>query len=267
MLILQNQIKLTLKWAFRDRLFHAVLVTSLFLLLLVFVFSSFSMRQVQELSITLSLSFISFILLLLSTLMGASSVWRDIEKRYSDSALGLPLSRTSYIVAKFFGIALFIMLCAAMLWIVACFVINISSATYPSKTPIHWLTIFTAIAADVLKYILLTAVALLFSSLSTSFFLPYFATISIYLAGSASQEVYEYVSGNFGKTLSLPAMWIIKGVYYLIPNFSAFNLKVQAIYGLPLATSGLALTFLYFLIYTSFLLLISVWIFSRRQLN
>ena len=264
---MKNQITLTLKWAFRDRLFHVLLGAAFFMLLLVFVFSAFSMRQVQELSITLSLSFISFILLVLSTLLGASSVWRDIEKRYMASVAGLPLSRSSYIAAKFFGIAIFIMICAAVLWGVAFVVILYSSKTYPSEVPIHWLNIFVAIAADVLKYILLGAVAILFSSLSTSFFLPYFVTISIYLAGSASQDVYEYISGEFGKTLSLPALLIIKGVYYIIPNFSAFNFKVQAIYGLPLASTGLALTFLYFMIYTALLLLISIWIFSRRQLN
>lgn len=258
---------LTLKWAFRDRLFHALLGAAFLMLLLVYVFSAFSMRQVQELSITLSLSFISFILLVLSTLLGASSVWRDIEKRYIDSVAGLPLSRSTYIAAKFFGISLFIMICAVVLWAVACVVILYSSATYPSAIPIHWFNIFAAIAADVLKYVLLAAVALLFSSLSTSFFLPYFVTISIYLAGSASQEVYEYISGEFGKTLSLPATLIIKSVYYIIPNFSAFNLKVQAIYGLPLAPGGLVLTFCYFTVYTAILLFSSIWVFSRRQLN
>jgi Cu-processing system permease protein len=267
MLILQNQIKLTLKWAVRDRLFHAVAGAALFMILLVFVGSSFSMRQVQELSITLSLSSISFILFVLSTLLGASSVWRDIEKRYTDSALGLPLSRSSYIISKFFGIAIFIALCAAILWFVSCVVIKYSAATYPSQVPIHWQNIFVAIAADVLKYILLTAVALLFSSMSTSFFLPYFATISIYLAGSASQDVYEYIAGDYGKTLSAPVMALIKGIYYLIPNFAAFDLKVQAIYGLPLEPSGLVYTFFYFLIYATILLSISIWIFSRRQLN
>jgi Cu-processing system permease protein len=225
------------------------------------------MRQVQELSITLSLSFISFLLLILSTLLGASSVWRDIEKRYINSVASLPLPRSSYIAAKFLGIALFIMICAAVLSGIAFIVILYSSRTYPSEVPIHWLNILVAIAADVFKYILLAAVALLFSSLSTSFFLPYFVTISIYLAGSASQDVYEYISGEFGKTLSRPVLLIIKSVYYIIPNFSAFNFKVQAIYGLPLAASGLALTLCYFSVYTAFLLLISVWIFSRRQLN
>jgi Cu-processing system permease protein len=264
---MKNQITLTLKWAFRDRLFHGVLGTAFLMLLLVFVFSFFSMRQVQELSITLSLSSISFILLVLSTLLGASSVWRDIEKKYSDSVLGLPLSRSSYVAAKFFGIAFFIAISAVMLSVVACVVIVYSSARYPSAIPIHWQNIGIAISADILKYTLLAAVAILFSSLSSSFFLPYIGTISIYLAGSASQGVYEYISGEFGKTLAKPVLLFVKGVYYIIPNFSAFEFNVQAIYGLPLAPYGLIYTVAYFLIYTTLLLFISIWIFSRRQMN
>lgn len=257
---------LTLKWALRDRLLHAILAVALLLFFLVPAFSLFSMRQVQELSITLSLSAISFVLFLLTTLMGSSSIWRDVERRYTASVLGLPISRTSYLLGKFSGIALFIGVCSILLSIASCVVIAISSAQYPSDIPIHWQNIVLAMAADTLKYILLASVAILFSTLSTSFFLPFFGTISIYLAGNASQEVYEYISGDFGKKLSTPVLAFIKGTYYVIPNFSAFNLKVQAIYGLPLSLPGMSYIVLYFLIYTSILLYISVWIFSRREL-
>lgn len=262
----RNLFLLTLKWALRDRLLHAILAVALLLFFLVPAFSLFSMRQVQELSITLSLSAISFILLVLATLLGSSSIWRDVEKRYAASVLGLPVSRASYLLAKFLGIAFFIASCATLLCITSCIVIVISSAQYPSDVPIHWQNIILAVAADTLKYILLAAVAVLFSSLSTSFFLPFFATIAIYLAGSATQEVYEYISGDAGRKLSAPVLAFIKGVYYVIPNFAAFNQKVQAIYGLPLSYSGIGYTVLYFLIYTSILLSISVWTFSRRDL-
>jgi Cu-processing system permease protein len=266
MTVLANQIVLTLKWALRDRIMHAVLGVALLMLLLVPVLSLFSMRQVQELSITLSLSAVSVILLILAVLLGSSSVWRDIERRYTSSVLTLPFSRSSYVVARFCGIALFLLACAVVLGAASLVVIALTSQRYPSELPVHWLAVLAAVGADALKYILLAAVALLFSCLSTSFFLPFFATLAMYLAGSSSQEVFEYVSGKYGKEIPELSATLIKGLYYLLPNFSAFDLKVQAIYGLPLQPSGLLYTAAYFAVYTALVLCAAVAIFSRRQL-
>lgn len=262
-----NMMFLTFLAILRDRVLHALLGVALLMLMLVPVFSLFSMRQVQELSITLSLSSISFILLVLSTLLGASSIWRDIERRYTASVLGLPVSRTGYLLGKFCGIALFLVACTALLAVVSVVVIKIGAAQYSAEVPVRWGNILLAIAADGLKYVLLAAVALLFSSLCTSFFLPIFGTMAIYLAGSASQEVMEFVSGEFGRQISPVAKGGIQVVYYLLPNLSAFDLKVEAIYALPLSASGLLLTFLYFLVYTGILLSLAAWSFSRRELS
>lgn len=261
-----NLLYVAWKWTLRDRVFHALLGVALLLFLLVPTFSIFSMRQVQELSITLSLSAISLVLLVLATFLGASSIWRDVERRYINAVLGLPISRAGFVLGKFGGIVCLLVLCAATLGVVSLLVIAVSSQQYPSSVPIHWQNIIAAIASDTCKYILLAAFATLLSALSTSFFLPFFGTLSIYFAGSASQDVAEFISGDYGRTISPLFKGAVRAAYYLLPNFSAFNLKVQAIYGLPLALNGMLLTFLYFLIYVGILLFLSVWIFSRREL-
>lgn len=261
-----NLLYVAWKWTLRDRVFHALLGVALLLFLLVPTFSVFSMRQVQELSITLSLSAISVVLLVLATFLGGSSVWRDVERRYINSVLGLPISRAQFLMGKFYGIVSLIVGCALLLGLVSLVVIALSSAQYPSTQPIPWLNIVAAIGFDALKYILLAAFATLFSALSTSFFLPYFGTLSVYFAGSASQDVFEYISGDYGHSISPLFKAMVKVVYYLVPNFSAFDLKVQAVYGLPLAPAGLGYTVLYFLVYLAILLLLSIWTFSRREL-
>ncbi|WP_373878768.1 ABC transporter permease [Geobacter hydrogenophilus] len=244
----------------------AILIVALLFFLLVPSFSLFSMRQVQELAVTLCLSTISLLLLLVSVLQGASSVWRDVEKRYTSSLLGLPVSRATFVVAKFAGIAVTLVCCTMLLGALALPAISISAAQYPSDIPIHWMNIIGAIGMDCLKYILLSAVALFLSTVSTSFFFPFFGSVAIFFAGSASQEVIEYISGDYGKSLTPAAKLVINIVYYLLPNFSAFNLKVAAIYGLPFPFKGALYTFLYFIVYTSILLCLSVWSFTRREL-
>jgi Cu-processing system permease protein len=262
-----NIFLLTFRSFVRDKILHAILSAVCVLFLLVPVMSVFSMRQVQELAITLSLSLTSFVLLIMATILGASSVWRDLERRYALPVLGLPISRTSYLLGKFLGIAAFISICSILLSIAACLVIAVSSRLYPSDLPVHWGYVFLAITGIALKYILLSAIAVLLSSLSTSFFLPFFGTISLYIAGSGSQGVFEYLSGEYGKQIAPPLLALIKGVYYVVPNFSAFDLNVHAIYGLPVSLQGLIYTVLYFAFYIAILLFLAAWSFSRRELS
>jgi Cu-processing system permease protein len=256
---------MTFRGILRDRVLHAILAVAVAMILLVPALSTFSMRQVQELSITLSLSAISFVLLMVTLLLGSSSVWRDIEKKYLASVLSYPVSRSVFLLGKFCGIACFITLCGILLGAAAALIISISSAQYPSDVPIHWQKIALALLADILKYIMLVSVAIFFSSVSTSFYFPFFGTIAIYLAGSGSQEVYDYLSGPFGQSLGRVSVWVLKAVYYLLPNFAAFDLKVPAIYGVPLLPSGLCLTFGYGALYSAVALTLAAIFFSRRQ--
>lgn len=258
--------KATLKGYVRDRLLQVLLVCALFIFLVVPALSLFSMRQVQELSVTLSLSAISFILLILTVILGSSSVWRDLDRRYLASILGLPVSRTSYVIGKFAGMVAFIVIGCIVLGLVATAVISLVSTQYPSDIPVKWFQIWIAILSDGVKYVLVAAVALLFSSLSTSFYLPFIATLVIYFCGSASQGVYEYITSDYGKTLSTLTRTVINTIYYCIPNFSAFDFKVQAVYALPVSFQGLLFTGIYFLIYTGIILLIAVWAFNRKEL-
>jgi ABC-type transport system involved in multi-copper enzyme maturation permease subunit len=256
---------LNLKSIVRDRVLQALLGVSLLLLVLVPAFSVLSMRQVQELSVTLSLSFISFVLMVLAILLGAASIWRDIEKRYTAAVLTLPYSRSSYLFGKFLAIAACLIGSAVLLGLVAVCAISFSSGLYPSSSPVRWLHIVNAVAFDAMKYILLAAIAILFSSLSTSFFLPIFGTISLLLAGNASQEVFEFVTKDVGAKMAKPLLSAVKGLYYIIPNFGAFNFKVAAIYPVPLQIDGVIYTFIYFLVYTGVVLTVAAQVFSRRE--
>lgn len=259
-------IGITLKGIFRDRVFQGIMVTAL-MFLLIPVIASLSMRQVTELSLTLALSLISFILLLLSVFLGGTSLWKDIERRYTFSVLGLPLSRSSYLLGKFGGTALFVMITSVVLAVAAFAVVGYCSVLYPPDRPILWGGMALCILFDALKYILLIAVAFLFSTVSTSFFLPVFGTIATFLAGGVTQQVYEYIQSPAAKTLSPFLKQIATGLYYVMPNFGAFDLKVNAIYGLPLPATGLLLTAAYFLIYVGGLLSVSSAIFARREMR
>jgi Cu-processing system permease protein len=259
-----NVAVLTFIGVFRDKVFRGISMSALAFLFIPSI-SELSMRQVAELSVTLSLSLISFILLLLSLFLGGTSLWKDMERRYTFSVLGLPITRTSYLIGKIAGNAAFILLTALLLGILSCIAVWRASIFYPPDRPIVWMNLVAAIFCDSLKYIMLVSIAFLFSTVSTSFFLPLFGTISTFFLGSATQEVYEYVNSSAGQNFSPLFKQIVTLLYYLLPNFSAFDLNVNAIYGINLSTPGLFMTFIYFVIYCAVVLVISSIIFSKRE--
>jgi len=256
----------TVRGIFRDRVFYGILMTSIIFFFIPSI-SSLSMRQVTELSVTLSLSLISFILLLLSVFLGATSIWKDIERRYSFSVIGLPLSRREYVFGKFAGVAGFILLTSLILGGVACGVVWITSGLFPPLRPIVWSTLLLAIVYDALKYVLLVAVSFLLSTVSTSFFLPVFGTISTFLVGNASQQVYDFVNSPAAAKLSPVVKQAASILYYILPNFSAFDLKVNAVYGIGVSAQGLFLTLVYCCVYMVIVLALASAIFSRRELQ
>lgn len=259
-------IRITIKGIFRDRVFQGIMVTACSLFLIPSI-AMLSMRQVTELALTLSLSMISFILLLLSVFLGGTSLWKDIERRYTYSVLSLPFSRHSYLLGRFGGIALFLLLASAVLGTAASLMVNFTANLYPPDRPIAWSTMSVCIMFDSLKYILLIAVAFLFSTVSTSFFLPVFGTISTFLAGGITQQIYEYINSPASSGLSPVVKMIASALYYILPNFSAFDLKINVIYGLPLSSQGLLMTLLYFTVYIGILLSGASLIFMRREMR
>jgi len=267
MLIFLQIVRITLLGALRDRILHAVFGVAGVLFILVPAFSSFSMRQVRELATTLSLSACSMPLLVLAVLLGSSTLWRDIERRYTASLLGLPISRRNYVLGRFSGLALFVGVCGTLLGGATLLVVFSVRGEMSAGQGLSWASILLSIGGDVLKSILLVSVAFLLSTVSTSLFLPVFGTLGIYLAGSASQEVMDYLSTEAGRQLPPLTRATAEVFYYLVPNFSVFNFKVEAIYGLAVPALGVVYALAYFVIYTAILLSAAVVIFDRRELQ
>ena len=260
-------IMITLKGIFRDRIFQGIMALAV-LFLVIPSAASLSMRQVTELSITLSLSLISFIMLLLAVFLGATSIWKDIERRYTFSVLSLPVSRPAYLAGRFLGVALFMLITASFLGVLAMIAIKAASFIYPSVRPVLWSAIAAAILFDALKYIIVVAVTMLLATVSTSFFLPVFGAVSTYLAGTITQQVYDYLQTSSAQTEVFTI--VRKGAilfYYVIPNLSGFDLKIHAIYALPIDVKGAVLTALYFVVYTGIVLSVGTLVFARREMK
>jgi hypothetical protein len=58
---------------------------------------------------------------------------------------------------------------------------------------------------------------------------------------------------------------LARALYYVLPNFAAFDVKAQVVHGLPIDGQYLAATLLYAVVYIAMLITAAVLIFARRD--
>ena len=86
----------------------------------------------------------------------------------------------------------------------------------------------------------MTAIALFFSTFSSPF-LSAGLTVGLWVIGHFNSDL-----RNFGNIVdSTTAVWVTRGLYYLLPNFSAFDIKAQVVWGEPVPMADVALTVVY----------------------
>lgn len=253
----------TVKSFIFDRTF-IILVSIISLHLFIPVFSYFSMRQLQEISITLSLTLNSFILLLMAIFGGTITIWRDIERKYTFTVLSYPISRANYFLQRFFAIVLILLVITIVNSILGYFTIKFSAGIYQSELPLSMEKIFIAYLMAFLKYTLILSFTFFFASFSTSFFTPIFMTISVYIVGNASQGIYDFAmkeSEQFGGVIKN----VVSLSYHIFPNLSSFDYTSYATYALPFEKGIISGTFLYFFVYLCIVLTLSIIIINKRD--
>ncbi len=110
------------------------------------------------------------------------------------------------------------------------------------------------------QLMIVTAIALFFSTFSTPI-LSAALTFGLFVAGHFNTDL-----KNFDRVVnSTAAVWLARGVYHVIPDLSAFDVKTEVVHGLPVTAGYLLTTAAYGAAYIVALLLAATLIFSRRD--
>ena len=105
-------------------------------------------------------------------------------------------------------------------------------------------------------FLIVGAITLLFSTVATSNFLPLALSVGIYFGGHSTEAVRYFLQTRAGQESLRPVARVFgQAVYWILPNFSAFDLKAQIVYSVAMHAKGLLLTQLYGLAYLGVLLL------------
>ncbi len=190
--------------------------------------------------------------------MGISLVYKEIEKKTVFVLVSKPIKRWYFIVGKFLGISLTLLINTLFLTLISALTINVMGINVSSDFIIAALLTY-------FEMIVVLAISILFSSFSTPFVSLIF-TILVVITGKLSYDILLYAdkmiaSGDilYGK--------ILQGIYYIIPNLDNFNLRTRVVNQLEISGDIIGYAISYGLIFVVFYLTISSIAFSRRELK
>lgn len=223
-----------------------VIVVSVFL-------EPFALGEAPKILRDFGLAAASLFGVLIVIIIGSTLIHKDIEKRTIYTVITKPVKRSEIIIGKFLGLLLLIAILQCAMIVIHQLVIFIYEGAFD-------LPLFITIPFSLLEIMILLGILLLFSSFSSP-------TIS------AIMGIIFFVIGHASPDLKLFAdqvnvailKYLAYGFYYILPNLENFNLRIDLVYKLPIHLDQLLFSICYGLIYTIFLLYLSIIVFEKRE--
>jgi ABC-type transport system involved in multi-copper enzyme maturation permease subunit len=229
------------------------------------------MRDIGKVTVDMNLSALSFAGLLLVFFVGVNLIAKDIDRKTIHLVLSKPISRAQYIWGKYLGIQFFVSVSLLLLFAFSCLTVGLVRHLYPDYFfGFSWLSFFIACFFVLVKFSVLTAIVVFFSSITSSSLITLIFSMSSYVAGVTIEEVVFYLKSEFAlqeQIISESLTDVIDIISYLLPNLSVFDFTLEAAHGLTITGHRLFLSFGYGAVYNSILLLLASFIFSRREFN
>ncbi|HUL73519.1 MAG TPA: ABC transporter permease [Vicinamibacterales bacterium] len=255
------------KESVRDRVLYAIGVFALLLVASSFLIGQITAGQDVKIIKDLGLATIELAGVLMTVFIGVGLVAREIERRSIHGLLAKPLPRWEFIVGKYLGLLLTITVnvaaMAAALYLMLAWMnwespLNIRRSWDAPATDVRLLISVLLIYAELA---LLTAIALFFSTFSSSALWSVVFTVGLFIAGLESEDL-----RNFGDIVDAPIMArLVSAIGWVVPAFSAFDVKAQVVHGVHVPAAFVAHTLLYALLYILVALGAAVVVFSRRE--
>jgi len=244
---------ITFKEAKRDRILYLLFFFAALGIVAARVLAILTVGDRVKIIKDVGLASISVFGVLMAILIGTGLVYKEIDKKTIFTLLAKPLHRAEFILGKFFGLVL-------TLFVMTLFMSLIFLAIVFAHTLKFEGALLVAVGYIFLELVLITAVAVLFSSFSTPILSSLFA-LAFTLIGQLSwglELIIKKMRPGVGRTL-------VRALYTVLPDLENFNFKTEVVHGLPIPPGIYLSAFLYGVCYTAFILGLAILIFRRRD--
>jgi ABC-type transport system involved in multi-copper enzyme maturation permease subunit len=239
----------------RERVLYNLVFFAILMTLCGLLIGELSIRQDEKIVKDVGLAAMDVFGTLIAVFIGVGLVSKEIERRSLYPLLAKPLGRAEFLVGKFAGLGF------TLLVNVGVMALGLYLTLLATGRPFDPL-LLKAVYPLYLGLLVVVALALLFSTVTSSSALAAVCTVCLILAGRFSDVIKNMhdVAPNVPK-------WLINFLYYMIPNFRAFDFKNRVVYGDPVPWGGLAWVTLYAVVYVTVVLGVAEAAFRRKDLQ
>ncbi|MFH2057806.1 MAG: hypothetical protein ABIJ59_02780 [Pseudomonadota bacterium] len=267
-----NKIWLVAWITFKDCLRNKALYGILFMALVLFganiIFTGMFSFELGKVAVDMGLSTVSFSGLILIFFFSINMMSNDIEKKTIYLILSRPISKSEYIIGKYTGLSLVIIISSLALGICAAFSIWFATTAVgiAGANAFSWPVFCLSITLQTLSLLILLSLALLWVMISTHQFTAVLLTLMTYFVGQNMENVKNIILST--KLISPDALSIkaINVASWIFPNLSVFNIKTAIAHGLPIQASSTVLIGCYGISYIGICLCLSIFVFKKREI-
>ncbi len=243
--------------AVRDRVLYNLVAFALLMSGAAVLVGQISFGIERLVVVNLGLTAISLFGIVIAIFIGIGLVSKEIEKRTLYTVLSRPVQRWEFIVGKFFGLAGTLVVNTFFM------ALGVFAALFYVAHAFHktdaW--ILVALYFIILQFVIITALALLFSSFASPIMAAVFA-FALFVIGSFAEDLRGFAAMSHGAE-----RWLATGVAYLVPNFSAFNIISLVAHEQGVAGSLIFYNTAYAMFYAAMATSGAVLIFQHRNLK
>jgi len=242
--------------AVRDRVLYNLVLFVLLLIAGSMFLGELSAGQESKIIVDLGLSAMLLFGVFIAIFVGVGLVYKEIERRTLYAILSKPIGRGQFLLGKYLGLGLTLLINVAIMGVG----VSLALAYIHRGWDPLVLKIWPAILLIYFELMLLTGVALLFSSFSSPA-LSALMTFFVFIIGHFSGDLKSLASsaGN------VAARALFRALYYLLPNLTHYSVITQTAHGIAPDAGAIGLAAAYTVVYSAVLLAAATLIFGRRN--
>lgn len=251
----------TFKEAIRDKILYNLLFFALLMIGASLLLATLTVGEQSKIIIDIGLASINIFGVLIAVFLGIGLISKEIEKRTIYNIISKPMPRYQFLIGKYIGLLLTIVVNTSIMGIGLYLVLIINEWRWGHGIFDANLDIWKAMYLILIEFMVITAIALLFSTFSSSSTLSAIFTIAAYIIGHLTEDlklIGDKLHNSLGKMT-------INFFYYSLPNLDNFNIKGRVVHGIEVPLTYLSIVTGYGLFYIITLVVLSAIIFQKRD--
>ncbi|MFH1784584.1 MAG: hypothetical protein ABH868_06810 [bacterium] len=244
----------TLRENIRGKIFYVILLFALVVIASSFLFSKVSGEVEERVIVDVGLGVIELFAFLMAIFGAVRLILQEIENKTIYLIVSRPIHRQVYLLGRYMGMLMIVLVNILIMFGSLMLLLVLKGYSFQ-------VIYIEAIGLVFAKIVIITAVGILVSLLSTSAMTSITATFFIWILGHISQEI-KFLSEKLTNVFTKAAVTV---AYYMIPHFEYFNLKDYINVPGSVYTANMLWMIAYCIIYSGTVTLLSMYLLSRRE--